>query len=116
MEQGAGIDVIIMVVGQKHGGGFREKSAPDRRQRRFGKPREKPWVEEEYGVPLPVEEGGMSKVHDVLILNDVVPMLPDRSCRRSSQAAITVQRFHHLGQQYLRITRHCRYRRTEVVR
>src|SRR5262245_9456456 len=60
MKQGAGIDVIIVVVSQKHGGGFWEKPGPDRRQRRFGKPRQKPWVEEECSVSLPVEERSMS--------------------------------------------------------
>ena len=63
MEQGAGIDMIIVVVRQKHGGGFREQPSPNRRQRRFGKPRQQPWVEEEYGIPLPVEQGGMAQVY-----------------------------------------------------
>lgn len=70
--------MIIVVMSQKHGGGFWEQSGPDRRQRRFGKPRQKPWVEEEGAVPLPIKEGSMSQVHDVLILNDIVPMSPDR--------------------------------------
>src|SRR6185437_4547157 len=91
MEQSAGIDVIIVIVGQKHGGRFREQSAPDRRQRRFGKPRQKPRVEEECGVPLPVEEGGMSEVYEILLLHDVIPMSLDGSRRRSGQTAILVQ-------------------------
>lgn len=115
MEQGAGIDVIVVIVGQEHGGWFREQSVPDRRQRRFGKPRQEPWVEEEGAVPLPVKECCMSEMHDILILNDVVPMSADGSRRSSNQTAILVERLHHLGQQYLRITRHGRQGRPEVA-
>src|SRR5690349_18517907 len=78
MEQGAWINVVVMVMREENRRRLGQERGPQRRHRRFGKPGQQPGIEEEDLILLSVQQRRMPKMHRLAVLHHVEPALPDR--------------------------------------
>src|SRR6478672_5840669 len=108
VEQGAWIDVVVMVMREEDRGGLGKKRSPQRWHRRFGKPGQEPGIEQEYIVLLAIQERRMPEMNRFAILYDLEPSFPDGADRRTAEALILLQGVHQTRQNRLCLPR-CRH-------
>src|SRR4029079_15398943 len=103
VEQGAWIDVVVVVMREEDRGRLREKRGPQRRHRRFGKPGKEPGIEQEYIVLLAIQERRMPEMNRFSVLYDLEPSFPDHTNRRTAEALVLLQGVHQTRKNRLRL-------------
>ncbi len=119
MQQGPGIHVVIVVMGQKDRGRFRQHRAPEARHIRLREPGQQPGVKQQEPVLLSIHQRGMAQMNHVPILGIGQPLVSNRGVLRRREAFVLNQQLHQLGQQPFTVPsgrRHDRLNRPGLLR